>query len=97
MGKTFTLVRSDFRRSNGETTVCLHNSTSAYTLIVSLCYSAYLLLVLQGDTAEMLASKFRGLVPAMYPFSDEERLCVCNIITTITYLASTAVDEPGKT
>ena len=33
----------------------------------------------------MPASKFRGLVSAMYPFSDEERLCVCNIITT-TYL-----------
>ena len=50
-------------------------------------------------TCEMLASKFRGLVPAMYPFSDEERLCVCNTIIT-TYLllkATTAVDEPGKT
>ena len=33
----------------------------------------------------MLVSKFRGLVYAMYPFSDEERLCVCNLITT-TYL-----------
>ena len=27
----------------------------------------------------------RHVVSAMYPFSDEERLCVCNIITT-TYL-----------
>ena len=42
-------------------------------------------LVLQGDVAVMLASKFRGLVSAMYPFSDEERLCVCNTITA-TYL-----------
>ena len=33
----------------------------------------------------MSASTFRGRVSAMYPSSDEERLCVCNTITT-TYL-----------
>ena len=49
------------------------------------CCRASLVLVLQGDGAEMPAPKFRGLVFAVYPFSNEERLCVCNIITT-TYL-----------
>ena len=47
----------------------------------------------------MLASKFRGLVSAMYPFSDEERLCVCNnhYYYVLVAEATTAVDEPGKT
>ena len=67
-----------------------HQASQFFTFSGSL-YSAFhclllcaLLLVLQGDAAEMPASKFRGLVSAMYPFSDE-RLCVCNIIST-TYL-----------
>ena len=46
----------------------------------------------------MPASKFRGLVPAMYPFSDEEWLCVCNTITTtFLLLRLLAVNELGKT
>ena len=34
----------------------------------------------------MPASKFRGLVSAMYPSSDEERLCICIVITTTQLL-----------
>ena len=52
----------------------------AFTAAVR-CYYWFM----QGDAAEMPASNFLGLVYAMYPFSDEERLCVCNIITN-TYL-----------
>ena len=36
------------------------------------CCASLVVLVLQGDAAVMPASKFRGLVSAMYPSSDEE-------------------------
>jgi len=58
---------------------------STHTIIRLCNFRFFSGLVLQGDAAEMPASKFRGLVPVMYPFSDEERICVCNTITT-TYL-----------
>ena len=51
-----------------------------------------LLLVLQGDAAEMPASKFRGLVSAMYPFF------VSAISLLLLVAEDTAVvDESGKT
>ena len=58
------------------------------------CCCASLVLVLQGDAAEMPASKFRGLVSAMYPFSDEERLCLqYHYYHVLVAEATTAVDE----
>ena len=38
------------------------------------------------ETWQKYLRQFRGLLPAMYPFSDEERLCVCNTITTTNLL-----------
>ena len=60
LGKPFTLVRTNFRRSNGETTICLHNSTSAYTLL-SITAAIHAQYVIPYFSFNMLCSR-----PAMH-------------------------------